>query len=598
MKTSQYSASARKVFLGVTDSHDAGVVLIADGEILAAIGEERLNRRKMASGMPLCALSQIWDVAGVSPDEVVSVGVAGHSSAGAEIPINNDFSDDRGRYLPSQRVAELIDLIPGGRQLLASGPASSCYRATMPLKTSSRVASIRQHLQQFGVRAPIRTFDHHDAHIASAYYSAGRPNALVISNDGFGDGLCSKVAVGNSRIGGLEVLSENSFFNSIGVYYNFATLLCGFAKAHHAGKTTGLAAFGDPTHTLEVFQDLIRWHNDSGIYVNHGRIFRNCIADLRDRLSGASREDIAAGIQRHCEEVLTTMTRYYVERTQRQNVVLVGGVHANVKVNQKITEIPGLESVFVFPNMGDGGLALGGAYLAALNDGQKLQPSLLKHSYLGPTYLESEMLEAVTEAGLPFYRPEHYAREVAKLLAEEKVVARFDGAMEYGPRALGNRSILYSATKPEVNKWLNQQLNRTEFMPFAPVLREQDAMAFLENYGPATSHTAEFMTITYGVTGRCKREAPATVHVDGTARPQVVRREVNPGYHDILTEYNELTGLSVLVNTSFNMHEEPIVCTPQDAVRAFLDSNIDVLAMGPFIVTNPAREGRPGLESS
>lgn len=586
------SAPTGGIFLGISDSHDAGVALIVDGHIVAAVNEERLSRKKMAAGFPHLSLEYMMNRAGIRPKDISGIGLAGKSSAGAEIPLNNDFSNDQGKYLFSQQAAELIDRFPGGHDLMVSVASLAIYRAMLGSRAKRRTETIRQRLSTMGITAPINAFDHHDAHLASAYYSSGQPDALVISNDGFGDGLCSKVAVGNSATGGFEVISSNSFFNSLGVYYNFATLLCGFTKAHHAGKTTGLAAYGNPQVTLDIFRDLICWNEKSGTYVNRGRVFRNCIADLRHRLAGVSREDIAAGIQRHCEEILTSMVRHYVGLTQRQYVVLVGGVHANVKVNQRIAEIPGLESIFVFPNMGDGGLPLGAAYLAAVKYGQGLKPSLMQHAYLGPAFPESKMLEAVTDVGLPFYRPEHYAREVAKLLAEEKVVARFDGAMEYGPRSLGNRSILYSATKPEVNKWLNQQLNRTEFMPFAPVLRAEDAPVFLKNFGPATSHTAEFMTITYDVTDRCKREAPATVHVDGTARPQLVRREVNPDYHDILTEYHALTGLSVLVNTSFNMHEEPIVCTPQDAVRAFLDSNIDILALGPFIVTNPSREKR------
>lgn len=582
----------KEIYLGIADSHDAGVALIADGHILAAANEERFSRKKMASGFPQLSLEYMMDRVGIKPEDIAGIGLAGRSSAGAAIPLTNDFSNDHGKYLISQRAAELIDHLPGGRSLMASGSSFAVYGAMMGIKAKDRTETVCRSLSRMGIKAPIKSFDHHDAHLASAYYSAGRPDALVISNDGFGDGLCSKVAVGNSDTRRLEVISSNSFFNSLGVYYNFATLLCGFPKAHHAGKTTGLAAFGNPELTLKVFRDLIRWDEKSGIYVNHGRVFRNCIADLRNRLAGASREDIAAGIQLHCEEILTAMAQHYLKRTQRQHIVLVGGVHANVKVNQKIAEIPGLESIFVFPNMGDGGLALGAAYLAAVRNGQGQQPILMEHAYLGPTYHEHEMLEAVSGAGLTCYQPEHYAREVAKLLAEEKVVARFEGAMEYGPRALGNRSILYSATKPEVNKWLNRQLNRTEFMPFAPVLRAQDAPAFLKNFGTVASHAAEFMTITYDVTDRCKREAPATVHIDGTARPQLVRREVNPSYYDILSEYHALTGLSVLVNTSFNMHEEPIVCTPHDAVRAFLDSNIDVLALGPFIVTHPARGNR------
>ncbi|MSQ99183.1 MAG: carbamoyltransferase [Xanthomonadales bacterium] len=582
--------SRPQIFLGISDSHDAGVALMADGKVIAAVNEERLNRKKMAAGLPLLSLKAIWGIAGVSPEQVGAVGVAGLSSAAEAIPLNNDFSDNRGQHLFSQSAAEIIDRIPGGHGLMRSAAALALYRGMMPARGGARIFRIGELLQRMGVVAPVHAYDHHDAHLASAYYSSGAADSLVVSNDGFGDGLCSKVALGDPESKRLKVISSNSFFNSLGVYYNFATLICGFKKAHHAGKTTGLAAFGDPQRTIDVFRSMIRWDPASGIYRNDGGVFRNCIAELRQRLAGVSREDVAAGIQVHCEEILSAMVRYHMDRSGCPKVVLVGGVHANVKINQRIAEIPKLESVFVFPNMGDGGLALGAAFLAQIDvTGLPPDPRAIEHVYLGPDYSENEMLSAISEAGLPYDRPAHCARAIAALLAQEKVVARCDGAMEYGPRALGNRSILYPATKPEVNKWLNQQLNRTEFMPFAPVLRDVDADAFLKNYTTVNSRAAEFMTITYDVTDRCKREAPAIVHVDGTARPQVIRREVNPRYYDILTEYHALTGLSVLVNTSYNMHEEPIVCSPRDAVRAFWDSNIDALALGPFIVSNPAR---------
>lgn len=580
----------KNIFLGISDSHDSGVALIANGQIVAAINEERLSRKKMVSGFPKLALQKILEITGVRPQDIDGVGFAGKSSAGENMPTNNDFSKDSGQFLLSQRVVEFIDRLPGGKKIMSSNPAVALYRSTMPVHGLLRIKKTRQHLKQFGIEAPIQVFDHHDAHLASAYYSAGQPDALVISNDAFGDGLCSKVAIGNLQTGGFDTISSNPFFNSLGVYYNYATLLCGFPKGHHAGKTTGLAAFGDSTKTMGIFQQMIQWDPSLGVYVNHSGIFRNSIELLRERLASYSREDIAAGVQQHCENILTEMVRHFVKQTQRKHVVLVGGMHANVKVNQRIAEIPGLESIFVFPNMGDGGLALGGAYLAMTTMMPSiLQPTIMKHVYFGPEYPEAELLAALGQTDLPYYRPDHYAAEVAQLLAQEKVVARFDGAMEFGPRSLGNRSILYSAAKPEVNGWLNQQLNRTEFMPFAPVIRELDAPAFFENYTDKTAHTAEFMTITYNVTDRCRNEAPATVHVDGTARPQILKRDVNAGYYDILTEYQKLTGLSVLVNTSFNMHEEPIVCSPQDAIKAFLDSNIDVLALGPFIVKNPSR---------
>ena len=577
-----------EVVLGVSDSHDAGVALVRDGEILAAINEERLTRRKMFAGMPSRSLADVWSVAGIDPSEVTRVAVAGIASAGTP-PINNDFTDDRGRASIAQQAAEFLNALPGGNALAASPVTNQVYRALMRPVLAGRFRRIEAAVRAAGVRAPMTPFHHHDCHLASAYYTCGQARALVISNDGFGDSECARVAVGGADHR-LQVLATQSFFHSIGVYYNYVTLFCGFPKSHHAGKTTGLAAYGDPSRTLQVFRDLIAWDDRTGLYWNRGRLFRNAIRDLNARLAGASREDAAAGIQRHCEDVLSEMVRWWVARTGERHVVLTGGVHANVKVNQRIAEAVELDSLFVFPNMGDGGLALGAAFLALADVAPELaRPQRLRHAYVGEAFSDDAIEAALRRSGVHYSRPAQLAPAVAAQLASGRIVARFDGAMEYGPRALGNRSILYQATDPEVNAWLNRQLRRTEFMPFAPVLRIEDAAAFMQRYDERTAHTAEFMTITYDVTERCKREAPAVVHVDGTARPQVLRREVNPGCHDILTEYHRLTGLSVLVNTSFNMHEEPIVCTPDEAIAAFTDSHLDVLAAGPFLAERGER---------
>lgn len=573
-----------EVILGVSDSHDSGVAIIRDGHILAAVNEERFNRRKMASGMPRCSFGEIWQIAGVRPEEVTRVALAGSSSAGTP-PINNDFTDDRGKASLPQQVAELIDRLPGGGAVMGSPRVSTMYRTLMRGATLRRIASVKAELLRFGVDAPTEAYNHHDCHVASAYYTSGEPRALIVSNDGFGDGQCAKIAVGEG--GHLRTVSENSFVNSLGVYYNYVTHFCGFPKSHHAGKTTGLAAFGDPQRTIALFRDMVTWDAERGIYVSHGHVFRNCLRDLYARLNGTSREDAAAGVQLLCEEILTAQVQYWIAKTQIAHLALVGGVHANVKVNQRVAEQPGVDRVFVFPNMGDGGLALGAAFLEwARVEPSIATPRVLPDVYLGPEFSHEQIERTLREAGVPFERPADLAAAVAEALVADRVVGRFDGRMEYGPRALGNRSILYPATKPEVNAWLNRQLRRTEFMPFAPVVRAEDAPEFFVGFDERTAHTAEFMTITYNVTDRCRREAPAIVHVDGTARPQVLRRSTNPAYYAILDAYHERTGLSVLVNTSFNMHEEPIVCTPADAVEAFLQSDLDVLAIGPFIVRN------------
>ena len=206
--------------------------------------------------------------------------------------------------------------------------------------------------------------------------------------------------------------------------------------------------------------------------------------------------------------------------------------------------------------------------------------------YLGPGYTEAEIRESLDRAGLTYTRPGYMAAEVARRIHKGEVVARFAGRMEYGPRALGNRTIMYHGRDPEVNQWLNQRLGRTEFMPFAPVTLWEARGKCYSNIGGG-EHTAEFMTLTFDCTGFMKRACPAAVHVDGTARPQLIRREKNPDYYDILKEHEKLSGSPSVINTSFNMHEEPIVCSPDDAVRAFLDGRIDGLIAGPFYVESP-----------
>jgi carbamoyltransferase len=247
--------------------------------------------------------------------------------------------------------------------------------------------------------------------------------------------------------------------------------------------------------------------------------------------------------------------------------------------------------------MGDEGLALGAAFAGwhqqAGAEGTHHRWPALKDVYWGPEYREEELEDALDREDLPRERPENIADAIADLLAAGHVVARFAGRMEYGPRALGNRSILYQPTDPSVNDWLNKRLDRTEFMPFAPVTRMQDA-ARLYHGTPGATHTAEFMTITFDCSNELREKCPAVVHVDGTARPQLLREEINPEYYRILDAYIRRTGIPSLINTSFNMHEEPIVCSPGDAIRAFQRGHLDVLAIGPFLVRHPQIASLPG----
>jgi carbamoyltransferase len=294
--------------------------------------------------------------------------------------------------------------------------------------------------------------------------------------------------------------------------------------------------------------------------------------------------DLAWAIQSLLEREVTRLIERVIPEIDGQPICLAGGVFANVKLNKLVKEM-GFGSIFIQPAMGDGGLAFGGP-LYTLGERGELRPYRLESVYLGPEYNDDEILRAIRSEGLTAQRFDPIEPKIAELIADGRVVARFNGRMEFGPRSLGNRSILYHCADATVNEWLNKRLDRTEFMPFAPATIEDEAKAMFTDLDGA-EHAAEFMTITSDCSDSFKRDCPAAVHVDGTARPQIVRKKTNPSFHAILDAYRALTGTGTVVNTSFNMHEEPIVCLPEDAVRAFLRGHLDYLAIGPYLVENP-----------
>jgi carbamoyltransferase len=283
--------------------------------------------------------------------------------------------------------------------------------------------------------------------------------------------------------------------------------------------------------------------------------------------------------------------RYWLRKTGLRNLAVAGGVFANVKFNQRIHELDEVDEFFVHPAMDDGGLSVGSALASLADHGAGEATRLcveMPGVYLGRDFGEQEIECAVNDAGVEGRRDPVIHEAIADLLARGEVVARFQGRMEYGPRALGHRSILYCTTDPSVNDWLNERLERTEFMPFAPAtLAEHSARCFRGLAGAES--TARFMTVTFECTEEMKRISPGVVHVDGTARPQLVDAETAPDLHRIVSAYHSKTGIPSVVNTSFNMHEEPIVHSPGDAIRAFLQGGLDHLAIGDWLVRNPRR---------
>lgn len=574
--------------LGVADGQTSGACVTNEGRILAAINEERICRMKQARGFPRQSIAEVLRLSNVDPKDITEVVLCdihmklrevvddwpGWFEARAEGRggINDMF------FRMGSRLGRFVPWAPGARALY--------YGLRWPVfqRRRRRIPVILR--EEFGITAPVRFLHHHFTHATAAYYTSGFRDALVVTMDGGGDGDCTHVY--SARDGVLSKINSVDSYNSLGNYYAYVTALCGYKAKRHEGKITGLSARGRPVYR-QLFESLIACEN--GQLVNRGRVLFNAALDRISQLlpAGWSHEDISASIQVVAEDIAKSYVGYWLRRTGHRNLALAGGLFANVRINEELLNLPEVDNVFVHPGMGDEGLCVGGALaldFRPTRSTQSYEPRTLPHVYLGTEILDRDCEQALSESGLSFERPADPAVHVARLLEEGNVVARATGRMEYGPRALGNRSILYQPGDPSVNDWLNELLKRTEFMPFAPSSIEEATERLYEN-SRGGEDTARFMTTTFHCTPWMRERCSGVIHLDGTARPQVVRRVDNPSYYAIIEAYERLTGVPVIVNTSFNIHEEPIVRTADDALRAFLDSSLDYLQLGPFIAKGP-----------
>ncbi len=570
-----------------------GAALLEDGTISSAIHEERLNRAKMATGFPRESINRTLEDARMRPQKIDAIAVATVNEFFREKAIAYDGWLMR-EQAPLKEV--MLNVSSAVNQVLGAAPLlrRSYYQAKSFLGRGRRKTIEELLRRDWGFTCPIKFIDHHFAHACSAYFTSGLRDATVITMDGAGDNSCSSVyLVMDSQFRKLWNIDS---FDSIGNYYAYVTHICGFKAQKHEGKITGLAAYGKPAYA-DLLKRFITYEYRKT--VNKGQVFYwAAVKAIQKALpAGFSKGDLASSMQQVLEEVGCAYVGEWVEQTGCGDLALAGGIFANVKFNQRIHELENVRSVFIHPGMGDEGLAVGAAFaLAAMSDSErstKIASNGLRDVYFGPAYSQKDIERAIEREGLKAEYVQDIDRRVAELLAQGHVVARFDGRMEYGPRALGNRSILYQATDPTVNDWLNKRLQRTEFMPFAPVTLIEFADQCYENLDGAR-YPAKFMTITFNCTEWMKRHCPAVVHVDGTARPQLIDRETNPSYYRIVDEYRKITGLPSVINTSFNMHEEPIVCSPADAIRAFKDGQLDYLSVGHYLLKHLGIKARPG----
>lgn len=532
-----------------------------DGKLAVAVGEERLNREKFTRAFPHKSIQEVMALTGVSGKDISSVVLASR--------ITPNWISLR---MPAFHAHESTNMFSPLLYWVVRQQIIFRNTGLIHLEAQMVKQYVKKQMKDFLIDAPIHCIDHHISHAYSAYSAAPFDGSLVVTMDAMGDGISCMTCLGDEGI--LKSVDEMNGFRTPAFIYSMVTQLLGFTPSRHEGKITGLAAYGDPKVLEAEFRQLMDYRD--GRY--QVRKMTNPSDPIFQRIMKHTQEDIAAGLQFVFEDIIVRYIKSQMDRHGRRKVAVAGGVFANVKLNQRIHEEARTESLFVFPNMGDGGLPVGGGFAFL-----RKKPTMIDSIYLGKEWSEKEIASALSAAGLKAEPRKKVENEVARLLAEGKVVGRFMGKMEYGPRALGNRSILAKADDISINHWLNNRLKRTEFMPFAPSTLMEHADRYYTGIGGARD-TARHMTITFGCTEESKKSQPACVHVDNTARPQLVDKHDNPSYHAIISRYHEITGVASVLNTSFNVHEEPIVSSPDDAIKSFRQCKLDALAIGNFLV--------------
>ena len=569
--------------LGINDGHNAAACLYEDGQIIAAVQEERLCRVKNWSGMPTQAIDFVLKTAGISPGRVDWAAINGYHAAFPmtreqlleEYERNNDWDKTAQRKL---------------KRMIRAGAKS--------LGMLERIRSRRQddrvkELLALGFpRERIVFVEHHTAHASAAYYGLANfyDDILVLTADGSGDGVCASVSIG--RKGRLERLHQIPMAHSLGNIYAMVTFLMGMVPLEHEYKVMGLAPYADPKGAERVFQKfmgLIRfnprqplgWEKTERCPETYysSRFFRSLLE--RERFDW-----IAGGLQRFTETILTQWVSNCVRETGVRRVALGGGIFMNVKVNKLIMELPEVEELFIYPSCGDETNAMGAAYCIYAEKAGIHKMAPLRDLYWGPQFSDAEVEDALRKfrfrSPVQFQWVKNIEHKVAERLAEGCVVARHAGREEFGARALGNRSILANPSDPRVIRIINEAIKARDFwMPFAPSLLSERASDYIVN---PKRVPAPYMILTFDTSER-RRELTAAIHpYDFTVRPQVVERMWNPRYHAILKEFERLTGIGGLLNTSFNLHGFPIASSPWDSLDVFDRSGLTTLAIENWLV--------------
>ncbi len=553
--------------LGINYSqmHDSSACLVRDGELLFAVAEERISRLKHDADFPKNAIRACLDFAKVRAEQLDEV-CFGWQTAG---PV---YRHDLKCYATGKMPLTYLN-----------GLNSTLHFLSMWHQESGA----NKFAQQFGsTKAKMRFVDHHLAHAISAYAYSGFDEAAVVIMDG--RGAWEATTIWHGRNGRLDPVLMIPFPDSVGYFYSAFTEFLGFQPNSDEWKVMGLAPYGKPGVDLSSFIDLkaapyrVRTKQLSA---NGATPFAGITALLGPARIAESdiderHKDIAYAVQDACETAMMRVVQMAIDKTRCRNVCLAGGVALNSKANGKIAAAGLVEKMFVQPAASDEGVALGAALAHCLDDNGKLPNKPMRHGYWGPCFDDEAIESALRTYKLRYARLPDPASAAAELLSQGKILGWFQGRMEFGPRALGSRSILADPRDPEMNAKVNKAVKFREWWrPFAPSIKKEAAGEYLES---ATD--SPFMILTAQVRPEKRGVIPSVTHVDGSARPQTVEKEINPLYWRLIDEFGKRTGVPVIMNTSFNLRGEAIVHTPTDAIRTFFSSGMDALVIGSFLV--------------
>jgi len=557
--------------LGINDGHTSGAALVRNGKVAAAVQEERLNNIKNYSGAPIGSIEEVYRIAKIHPSETDAIAV---------VSLNRTYAPLKEMPLKI-RFFELIS------PFVHSHIWSKFYvRILHRFRTVDEMNGV---FVRLGIQdKEVMFVEHHRAHAAVAYYQRPwKDDTLVLTNDGAGDGLSSTVSVGHGT--DIDRIAESTYYDSLGnTLYSEITGYLGMKRWEHEYKVMGMAPYGQSKYCIDKIQGLIRVNPRKPLeFENTSRRCGTQVQSiLRNLLNGERFDNISAATQEHFENLLVKWVRNAVEETGIHKLACGGGLFLNVKANKRLRELEEVEDIFFYPACDDGGTPIGAALEAyasiAIRDGLDIETVPLRDLYYGQEFSNEEIEMRLKNQGLS--RGPQFIDDIdgtiAEMVSRGKIVARCSGRVEWGPRALGNRSILTDPRNLSIVRKLNFAIKMRDFwMPFAASILEESRDDYLVNSGPA-----RYMIEAFDTTERADEIVAALHPFDGTCRPQTVN-DWNPGYRHLLEEFRSITGVSGILNTSFNLHGYPIVGTPETALITLKASALDAVAIGNWLVT-------------